>query len=47
LKFNKQNERKKFYKAVDQQKRGFQPTVTGCKSKDGRVLGEEKEVLDR
>jgi hypothetical protein len=40
------NERK-FYKAVDQQKRGFQPRVIGCKSKDGRILGEEKEVLDQ
>jgi hypothetical protein len=47
IKFNKQNETRKFYKAVDQQKRRFQPRVTGYKSKDGRILGEEKEVLDR
>jgi hypothetical protein len=45
-KFNTQNERRKFYKA-DQHTRGFQPRVTGCKSKDGRILREEKEVSDR
>jgi hypothetical protein len=32
-KFNKQNERRKFHKAVDQQKRGFQPRVTRCKAR--------------
>jgi hypothetical protein len=32
-KSNKQNERRKFHKTVDQQRRGFQPRATGCKSK--------------
>jgi hypothetical protein len=31
----------------NEMERGFQPRVTGCESKDGRTLGEEKEVLDR
>jgi hypothetical protein len=44
-KFNEQNERRKFYKAADQQKRVFQQRVTGCKSKDGKI-SEATEVLD-
>jgi hypothetical protein len=41
-KCNKQNERRKFYKAVDQQNRRFHPRVTGCESKGGRILGQKK-----
>jgi endonuclease/exonuclease/phosphatase family metal-dependent hydrolase len=44
---NQQNERRKFYKAVNNMKKGFQPRMNGCKGKDGKMIGEEKEILER
>jgi hypothetical protein len=38
---NQQNERCKFYKSVNNMKRGLQPRMRGCKVKDGRMIGEE------
>ena len=43
----KQNERRKFYKAVDKAKRGFQPRIIHCKTKTGKVICEERNVLER
>jgi hypothetical protein len=28
-------------------KRGFQPIMSGCKEKDGRMIGEEGKILER
>jgi len=28
-------------------KRGFQPRMSGCKGKDGKIIGEEKKILER
>jgi hypothetical protein len=44
---NQQDERRKFYKAVNNMKRGFQPRMSGCKGKYGKTIGEEKETLER
>ena len=43
---NQQNERHKFYKSVNNMKRGFQPRMSGCKGKDGRMVGEEGKILE-
>jgi len=43
---SKQNERRKFYKAVDKAKRGFQPRIIHCKTKTGKVICEESKVLE-
>jgi hypothetical protein len=37
----------KFYKSVHNMKRGFQPRMSGCKGKDGRMTGEEGKILER
>jgi hypothetical protein len=44
---SKQNERRKFYKAVDKAKRGFQPRIFHCKTKTGKVICEELKLLER
>jgi hypothetical protein len=44
---SKQNERRKFYKAVDKVKKGFQPKITNCKTKTWKVICEESKVLER
>jgi hypothetical protein len=44
---NQQNERRKFYKSVNNMKRSFQTRMSGCKVKDGRVIGEEGKILER
>ena len=44
---NQQNERRKFYKAVNNMKRRFQPRMSGFKGKDGKIIGEEKKILER
>jgi hypothetical protein len=40
-KFKDQNERRKFYKAVDDLKKGFQPRSNSCRNKDGEIIWEE------
>jgi hypothetical protein len=42
-KFKDQNERRKFYKAIDNLKKGFQPRSNGCRNKDGEIIREERE----
>jgi hypothetical protein len=44
---NQQNERCKFYRSVNNMKRGFQPRMSGCKGKDGRMIREEGKILER
>jgi hypothetical protein len=44
---SKQNERRKFYKALDKIKKVFQPRVNNCKTKTRKVIGEESKVLER
>jgi hypothetical protein len=44
-KFKDQNERRKFYKATENLKKGFQPRSTGCKNKDGEIIREEEKIL--
>jgi hypothetical protein len=46
-KLSKQNERRKFYKAVHKAKKGFQPKITNCKTNTGKVLCEESKVSVR
>lgn len=38
-------EKKKLYKEISFQTKSLQPKVNGCRSKDGRLLGEEKLVM--
>jgi hypothetical protein len=40
---NEKNERHKFYKSVNNMKRGYQPRMSGCKGKDGRMIRKEGE----
>jgi transketolase len=44
---SKQNERRKFYKALDKAKRGFQPSIIRCKTKTGKVICEDRKALER
>jgi len=44
---SKQNERRKFYKAVDKAKSVFQPRIIHCKTKIGKLICKESEVLER
>jgi hypothetical protein len=46
-KFKDQNERRKFYKAIDNLKKGFQPRSTGCRNEDGEIIWEEEKILRR
>ena len=43
---SKQNERRKFYKAVDRVRKGFQPKITNCKTSKRKVICEEHKVLE-
>jgi hypothetical protein len=46
-KFKDQNERRKFDKAIDNLKKGFQPRSNGCRNKDGEIVREEGKILQR
>jgi hypothetical protein len=40
-----QNERWKFYKAIDNLNKGFQSRSNGCGNKNGEIIREEGKVL--
>ena len=44
--YREQNERRKFYKAVEKVKSGYQPRMEGCLNKEGNVLQERNKVLE-
>jgi hypothetical protein len=44
-KFKDQNERRKFYKAIDNLKKGFQPRSNGCRNKYGEIIREGGKIL--
>jgi hypothetical protein len=46
-KFKDQNERRKFCKAIDNLKKGFQPRSDGCRSKESKIIREEGKILRR
>jgi hypothetical protein len=43
---NRQNERRKFYKATDNIRKGYQPRQEACRDKDGKVCDKE-EIMNR
>jgi nanoRNase/pAp phosphatase (c-di-AMP/oligoRNAs hydrolase) len=45
--FKDQIERRKFYKAIDNIKKGFQPRSNGSSNKNGEIIKEEGIVLQR
>ena len=47
IELSKQNERRKFCKAVYKAKRGFQPRIIHCKTKTGKIICEESKVPER
>lgn len=42
-----QNEARKFYKAVNEAKNGFQPRIEMCRRKNGDIVADKQGVLDR
>jgi N-acetylneuraminic acid mutarotase len=46
-KYEGQNERWKFFKTIDNLKKGLQPRSNGCRNKDGEIIREEGKVLQR
>jgi endonuclease/exonuclease/phosphatase family metal-dependent hydrolase len=44
---NERNDSRKFYQAIKMMRKGFQPNLIACKDKNGKVLGEDKEILER
>lgn len=41
------NETRYFYQRVNHLKNGYQPKLNLCKNKEGEILSEEKEIMDR
>jgi hypothetical protein len=44
---NRQNERRKFYKAMDKIRKGYHPRQEACRDKDGNVLCDKEEIMNR
>ena len=44
---NRQNERRKFYKAMDNIRKSYHPKQEACRDKDGKVLFDREEIMNR
>jgi len=44
---NRQDERRKFYKAMDKIRKGYHPRQEACRDKDGKVLFDKEEIMNR
>ena len=44
---NRQGERRKFYKAMDNIRKGYHPRQEACIDKDGKVLFDKEETMNR
>jgi hypothetical protein len=42
-----QNDSRKFYPAVKNLSKGFQPRLDICKDKNGNVIGDKSEIMNR
>ena len=43
---NRQDERRKFYKAMDNIRKGYHPRQEACRDKDGKVLIDKEEIMN-
>jgi len=44
---NIQDERRKFYKAMDNTRKGYHPRQEACRDKVGKVLFDKEEIMNR
>jgi hypothetical protein len=44
---NRQDERRKFYKAMDNIRKGYHPRQEACRDKEGKVLFDKEEIMNR
>jgi hypothetical protein len=44
---NRQDERRKFYKAMDNIRKGYCPRQEACRDKDGKMLFDGEEIMNR
>jgi len=44
---DRQDERRKFYKAMDKIRKGCHPRQEACRDKDGKVLFDKEEIMNR
>ena len=44
---NRQDERRKFFKAMDNIRKGYHPRQEACRDKDGKVLFDKEEKMNR
>ena len=45
--YSKTNQAKQFYKNIDWFRKDYKPRLSGCKDKQGNILGEEQEIMTR
>ena len=43
----RQDERRKFYKAMDNIRKGYHPRQEACRDKDGKLLFDKEEIMNR
>uniref|UniRef100_A0A8D8PVV0 Craniofacial development protein 2 n=1 Tax=Cacopsylla melanoneura TaxID=428564 RepID=A0A8D8PVV0_9HEMI len=44
---SKENEQRKFYAAINKMKNGFQPRMNACRDRNGEILTNNEEILNR